>query len=271
MDGEDAKWRAATDDIRRLETASPGSALLLMAKSVHYFNLALFHEAGVEAGKSAERDPLSPRAQEWLAYLLTRAGEMDASIAAWRAALALQPWRDIALYGLCDSYAFTHRIAEARDIANDLQRIAPVDDLRECEAEIDVAVHDYAGARKIVDVMAGEDSDRRFCHCREMGGPGLRRKGHRRPCKSGVRSDAAPNQFLPRHRVEGIGGETRIARLERGAHSGTSAAQARFFVKLGASRISFRTLPDCSDRPRGPQRNRNRPRRDSCSSWRSMR
>ena len=158
MDGEDAKWHAATDDIRRLETASPNSALLLRAKSVHYFNLALFHEAAVEAGKSAQRDPLSPSAQEWLAYLLTRAGEMDAAIAAWKAALALQPWRDIALYGLCDSYAFTHRIAQARDIANDLQRIAPVDDLRECEAEIDVAVHDYAGARKIIDVMAGEDS-----------------------------------------------------------------------------------------------------------------
>jgi TolB-like protein/predicted Zn-dependent protease len=158
MHDDDSNWRAAADDLRRLKAASPNSSIMAKALSSYYNDLGFFPEAAAEAKKGAELDPLSNNAQVWLGYLLARAGETDAAIAAWKAALALQPWQDIALYGLCDGYAYAHRLPEARAIAEDLRRMAPIDDLRECQAEIDIAAEDFASARKNIDAMASEAS-----------------------------------------------------------------------------------------------------------------
>lgn len=152
------KWRAAADDIRRLETYGVHSAALWHMRAIFFSYMALSKLAMESSQHAVEIDPLSYIDRYNVAIAQMNLRDYRAAEVTIREALAVQPANVEARQALCQVQAARKDFKAAATTRDMLKVQAGTDEdptVIACNYFINLSQKNYAEIRKIADMVAG--------------------------------------------------------------------------------------------------------------------
>ncbi len=156
----DWDWSAATSDFRALRAQSPNHIRVLFGLRAYYRFMGFQNEA-LESMRRAEAiDPLSAHTKRLIVGELVMMDRYREAIATARAALAHHPDSGDALLSLCQAYAKTGQIQQAREVNAHLRQFGNPMIAQSCDFEIDAATGDALAARTILNNWIAEFPDK---------------------------------------------------------------------------------------------------------------
>ena len=164
MEVDSWNWRAASSDLRMVRSQNPNTYASIDALWYYYLNLGFWDQAMAAWQPLLAVEPDTWRNNYFALMVLDEAGRFRQEIAVARAQLVHRPHDTSRLDHLCESYAASRQIAEARNVAERLRGLQTDFDsqsnFQDCEWYIDMASGNRADALRIMHVWEQEFPDK---------------------------------------------------------------------------------------------------------------
>lgn len=164
MEVDGWNWRAAASDLRIVQSQNPNNYASIDALWYYYLNLGFWDQAMAAWQPLPAVEPDTWRNNYFALMVLDEAGRFRQEIAMARAQLVRVPRDTSRLDHLCEAYAATRQIGEARGAAARLRDLQTDFDsqsnFQDCEWYIDVASGNRADALRIMHLWEQEFPDK---------------------------------------------------------------------------------------------------------------